>query len=103
MSELHHVGSRTPRIDGLDKVTGAARYVDDIPTPQGTLHLAFGLSTAAAGRLDAMSLDAVRAAPGVVAVITADPALQGYRVWPVTQHLQVVVEFEQQGIELPEP
>ena len=37
-----------------------------------------------------------------VAVITPDPALQGDRVWSVTQHLQVVVEFEQQGIELPE-
>ena len=34
-------------------VTGAARYVDDIPSPRGTLHLAFGLSTIAAawGRL----------------------------------------------------
>jgi hypothetical protein len=38
-----------------------------------------------------------------VAVITADPALQGYRVWTVTQHLRIVVEFEQQGIKLPEP
>ena len=26
-------------------VTGQARYVDDIPMPAGTLHLAFGLST----------------------------------------------------------
>ena len=26
-------------------VSGSARYVDDIPTPQGTLHLAFGLSS----------------------------------------------------------
>lgn len=52
-------------------VTGQARYVDDIPTPAGTLHLAFGLSTAAHGRITAMDLDAVRAAPGVVAVMTA--------------------------------
>jgi len=52
-------------------VTGAARYVDDTPTPAGTLHLAFGLSTSACGTLTAMDLDAVRAAPGVVAVLTA--------------------------------
>ncbi|MEP1199424.1 xanthine dehydrogenase molybdopterin binding subunit [Tateyamaria sp.] len=52
-------------------VTGAARYVDDMPTPAGTLHLAFGMSTAACGTLTAMDLDAVRAAPGVVAVLTA--------------------------------
>ncbi len=53
-------------------VTGAARYVDDIPTPAGTLHLAFGQSTIARGRIIAMDLAAVRAAPGVVAVLTAD-------------------------------
>ncbi len=53
-------------------VTGAARYVDDIPTPSGTLHLAFGISLAAAGRLTSLGLAQVRAAPGVVAVLTAD-------------------------------
>jgi xanthine dehydrogenase large subunit len=52
-------------------VTGAARYVDDIPTPRGTLHLAFGMSPLAAGRLREMDLAAVRAAPGVVQVLTA--------------------------------
>lgn len=52
-------------------VTGQARYVDDIPTPTGTLHLAFGLSTIAAGRIAAMDLSGVRAMPGVVAVLTA--------------------------------
>jgi len=52
-------------------VTGAARYVDDIPTPAGTLHLAFGLSPVAAGRLNAMHLEQVKSAPGVVDVLTA--------------------------------
>ncbi len=52
-------------------VSGTARYVDDIPLPRGALHLAFGLSTTAAGRLDRLDLDAVRTAPGVVAVLTA--------------------------------
>lgn len=52
-------------------VTGAARYVDDIPTPATTLHIAFGLSTVAAGTLDGMDLRDVAAAPGVVAVLTA--------------------------------
>ena len=50
-------------------VTGSARYVDDIPCPQGTLHLAFGLSPAAHGEILGLDLNAVRAAPGVVAVI----------------------------------
>ncbi|MDO6591088.1 xanthine dehydrogenase molybdopterin binding subunit [Loktanella sp. D2R18] len=52
-------------------VTGAARYIDDIPTPAGALHLAFGTSEIARGSYT-MTLDAVRATPGVVAVITAD-------------------------------
>jgi len=51
-------------------VTGQARYVDDIPVPSGTLHLAFGLSQVAAGRITSIDLDEVRAAPGVVAVLT---------------------------------
>ncbi|MDO6727511.1 xanthine dehydrogenase molybdopterin binding subunit [Cognatishimia sp. 1_MG-2023] len=52
-------------------VTGQARYVDDIPTPKGTLHLAFGLSTIARGTIEDMDLTAVRAATGVRLVLTA--------------------------------
>ncbi|MEM9350998.1 MAG: molybdopterin cofactor-binding domain-containing protein, partial [Pseudomonadota bacterium] len=53
-------------------VTGAARYTDDVPTPQGTLHLAFGISSIAKGKIEAMDLRAVRQSPGVVDVFTAD-------------------------------
>ena len=49
-------------------VTGQARYIDDLPTPTGTLHLAFGLSTIARGMITTIDLTAVRAAPGVKAV-----------------------------------
>jgi len=52
-------------------VTGQARYVDDIPVPAGTLHLAFGLSRSAAGRIAGLDLAEARAAPGVVAVLAA--------------------------------
>jgi xanthine dehydrogenase large subunit len=53
-------------------VTGQARYVDDIPLPHDALHLAFGLSTIAHGRVTDLDLSAVRAAPGVVAVYGPD-------------------------------
>jgi xanthine dehydrogenase large subunit len=53
-------------------VTGQARYVDDIPTPANTVHLAFGLSRIAHGTITAMDLDSVRAAPGVIAVLTSE-------------------------------
>ncbi|SDG60220.1 xanthine dehydrogenase molybdopterin binding subunit [Alloyangia pacifica] len=49
-------------------VSGKARYIDDIPVPADCLHLAFGLSTIAAGKITAIDLSAVRAAPGVVKV-----------------------------------
>ena len=52
-------------------VTGQARYVDDIPTPSGTLHLAFGVSRIASGAFTEMDLSAVEDADGVVAVLTA--------------------------------
>ncbi|WP_043769022.1 xanthine dehydrogenase molybdopterin binding subunit [Algiphilus aromaticivorans] len=52
-------------------VSGGARYCDDIPLPADTLHAVFGVSDCAHGRLDALDLEAVRAAPGVAAVITA--------------------------------
>ncbi|MDY6858799.1 MAG: xanthine dehydrogenase molybdopterin binding subunit [Pseudomonadota bacterium] len=52
-------------------VTGQARYVDDIPTPGAALHLAFGTSAIARGTVTTLDLDPVRAAPGVVAVLTA--------------------------------
>jgi xanthine dehydrogenase large subunit len=53
-------------------VSGEARYIDDIPTPRGTLHLAFGLSQVAHGDIRTLDLSAVRAAPGVVAVFGPD-------------------------------
>ncbi len=52
-------------------VSGQARYIDDLPTPAGTLHLAFGTATVAHGDITALDLTAVRAAPGVVLVLTA--------------------------------
>ena len=60
-----------PHDSAVLHVTGQARYLDDIPLPANALHLAFGLSQVARGRVTAMDLTAVRAAPDVVAVLTA--------------------------------
>src|SRR5690606_33096182 len=49
-------------------VAGQAVYIDDMPEPAGLLHACLGLSTVAHGRIVAMDLAAVRAAPGVVDV-----------------------------------
>ncbi|RMH41842.1 MAG: xanthine dehydrogenase molybdopterin binding subunit, partial [Alphaproteobacteria bacterium] len=65
------VGRPLPHDSARLHVTGAARYVDDIPVPAGTLHLAFGLSPVAHGEIRSLDLEAVRNAPGVHAVLTA--------------------------------
>ncbi len=52
-------------------VTGSAEYIDDIPEPAGLLHGGLGLSERAHAEIVSIDLDAVKAAPGVVAVITA--------------------------------
>ena len=51
-------------------VAGTAVYIDDITEPAGTLHVGLGLSTVAHGILKSVDLSAVRAAPGVVDVLT---------------------------------
>jgi xanthine dehydrogenase large subunit len=51
-------------------VAGEACYVDDIPEIAGTLHAALGLSEKAHARIRSLDLSAVRAVPGVVAVLT---------------------------------
>ncbi len=66
------IGKPLPHDSAPLHVTGQARYLDDIPLPPDTLHLAFGLSGIACGEIASMDLAAVRAAPGVVAVITAE-------------------------------
>jgi xanthine dehydrogenase large subunit len=69
---MNAAGTRPPAHDSAAKhVTGAAIYADDIAAPAGTLHVyPAGADRAHAGILS-LDLAAVRAAPGVVAVLTA--------------------------------
>lgn len=53
-------------------VSGRARYVDDLPQPEGMLHAAVGLSERAHAKIKSLDLSAVRSSPGVVAVFTAE-------------------------------
>jgi xanthine dehydrogenase large subunit len=55
----------------LAHVTGAARYLDDVPSMPGTLEAALVLSPHAHARIRHVDLARARAAPGVVAAITA--------------------------------
>ena len=67
----HSVHSSRTHDSAKGHVTGTARYIDDLPEPAHLLHLAFGLSRQAHARITSLDLDAVRATPGVIAVLTA--------------------------------
>jgi xanthine dehydrogenase large subunit len=68
---LRHVHKPLPHDSGAKHVQGAAEYIDDIPEPAGTLHVAIGGAPVARGTISRIDLSAVENAPGVVAVITA--------------------------------
>ncbi|MGB7318810.1 MAG: xanthine dehydrogenase molybdopterin binding subunit [Planktotalea sp.] len=51
-------------------VTGTARYLDDIPTPKDALHLVFGQSDIAHGKIETLDLSDVKSSAGVLAVLT---------------------------------
>jgi xanthine dehydrogenase large subunit len=58
--------------DSAEKhAAGEALYIDDLPEPTGLLHLYVGQSTRAHARITCLDLTAVRAAPGVVCVLTS--------------------------------
>ncbi|MGE7472866.1 xanthine dehydrogenase molybdopterin binding subunit [Bosea sp. NPDC003192] len=59
--------------DSAEKhVAGEALYIDDIAEPAGAVHAYLGLATIAHGKLLSLDLSAVEAAPGVLAVLTAN-------------------------------
>jgi xanthine dehydrogenase large subunit len=68
---LRHVRQALPHDSAFKHVQGSADYIDDMPEPEGTLHVEVGGSPAARGRIVSVDLDKVRAFPGVRAVITA--------------------------------
>jgi xanthine dehydrogenase large subunit len=68
---LRHVHQALPHDSAFKHVQGSADYIDDLPEPDGTLHVAIGGSPAARGAITNCDLSRVRACPGVVAVIAA--------------------------------
>ncbi len=66
------VGLAIPHESSEKHVSGEAIYTDDIPEPKGLLQLAVGMSSKAHARISSIDLGAVRAAPGVIDVMTAD-------------------------------
>jgi 4-hydroxybenzoyl-CoA reductase subunit alpha len=79
------VGVRQPLIDGIEKVTGRARYTADLPAP-GALVGAILRSPAAHARIRRIDVSAARALPGVAAVVTGVDCDIAYGVIPIAQN-----------------
>ena len=71
MKPFAQIGKAFPHDSAELHVSGAATYIDDIPEIEGTLHVVPGFARdGAKGKIVKCDLAAVRAAPGVVRVMT---------------------------------
>jgi len=68
--QLKYVGHSVPRVDGIDKVTGKAKFVGDLTIP-GMLQGKILRSTYPHARLVSIDASQAEALPGVIAVLTA--------------------------------
>jgi xanthine dehydrogenase YagR molybdenum-binding subunit len=65
----HRIGQPATRIEGALKVTGAARFASD-EAPANPAYAVLVTSAIARGRIRSMQLDAARAVPGVLDILT---------------------------------
>ena len=72
-----------PHDSAAKHVSGEALYIDDLPEPAGLLHAAVGLSAKAHAEVVRLDLGNVRAAPGVVAVVSAQDVPGSNDIGPV--------------------
>ncbi|WP_447728243.1 aldehyde oxidoreductase molybdenum-binding subunit PaoC [Sphingomonas koreensis] len=73
IDQLKVVGKPADRIEGPLKTTGTAPYAYEQPAPNAAYGFVVG-SAIAKGRIASMNLAEARAAPGVLAIVTADNA-----------------------------
>jgi carbon-monoxide dehydrogenase large subunit len=66
------IGANTPRIDGREKVTGAAAYTDDLQFGPGLLYARIKRSPLPHARIRSIDVEKARALPGVRAVVTGE-------------------------------
>ena len=78
----------------IKHVTGRAEYCDDITEPVGTLHAYLGVSDVAHAKIKGMDLSAVKAAKGVIGVLTAEDIPGVNDISPTGQHDEPVFPTE---------
>lgn len=81
----HSIGLPQPLVDGIEKVTGRARYTADLPCP-GALVGRIGRSPVAHGVIRRIDATRALALPGVRAVVTGQDFAAPYGVIPIAQN-----------------
>ncbi|HWI84471.1 4-hydroxybenzoyl-CoA reductase subunit alpha [Ramlibacter sp.] len=81
----HSIGERTPLVDGIEKVTGRARYTADLPVGSALVGL-IGRSPIAHGVIRSIDASQALALPGVRAVVTGQDFSAPYGVIPIAQN-----------------
>src|SRR5213592_3052675 len=71
---LKYVGQSVPRVDGIEKVTGKAKFLGDLVIP-GMLHGKIFRSPYPHARILSVDASKAEALPGVAAVLTAAEAI----------------------------
>ncbi|HSN33387.1 MAG TPA: 4-hydroxybenzoyl-CoA reductase subunit alpha [Ideonella sp.] len=79
------IGQRTPLIDGIEKVTGRARYTADLPAGEALIGRILR-SPVAHALIRGIDTSKALAIPGVRAVITGDDFAAPYGVIPIAQN-----------------
>ncbi len=83
--EPHGIGARLPFVDGVEKVTGSARYTADLPATNALVGMLLRSPYAHAELLE-VDISQALAVPGVHAVITGDACDMTYGVIPIAQN-----------------
>jgi len=78
-------GQRIPLVDGIEKVTGRARYTADLFAPEALAGRIYRSPHAHAEILE-LDLSAALALPGVVAIVTGEDCAHPYGVLPISEN-----------------
>ncbi len=82
---VHSIGMRQPLVDGVEKVSGRARYTADLDVPDALVGR-IGRSSVAHGVIVAIDVSRALSMPGVRAVVTGADFAAPYGVIPIAQN-----------------
>jgi CO/xanthine dehydrogenase Mo-binding subunit len=91
-----YVGKAVPRVDGVEKVTGEAEYVQDMKLP-GMLYAKLKTSIYAHARIKSIDVSKAKALPGVKAVLTGKEAYYKLGIYMVDKPILAVDKVRYYG------